>query len=34
MSASLKMLEWKTNEAMAVGKGAIVQEFVATVGAD
>jgi hypothetical protein len=25
-------LEWKTNEKLAVGKGATVQEFVATVG--
>jgi enoyl-[acyl-carrier protein] reductase I len=28
------MLEWKINEALAVGKGATVQEFVATVGND
>lgn len=28
------MLEWKTNEVLAVGKGATVQQFVATVGAD
>jgi len=27
-----KLLEWKTNEALAVGKGATVQQFVATVG--
>jgi enoyl-[acyl-carrier protein] reductase I len=27
-----KKPEWKTNEAWAVGKGATVQEFVATVG--
>jgi enoyl-[acyl-carrier protein] reductase I len=30
----LKKPEWKTNEALAVGKGATVQEFVATVGED
>ncbi len=29
-----KKPEWKTNEALAVGKGATVQEFVATVGDD
>ena len=29
-----KILEWKTNEALAVGKGATVQQFVATVGND
>ena len=29
-----KKLEWKSNEALAVGKGATVQEFVATVGED
>jgi enoyl-[acyl-carrier protein] reductase I len=29
-----KKPEWKTNEALAVGKGATVQEFVATVGED
>ena len=28
------MLEWKTNEVLAVGKGATVQQFVATVGDD
>jgi enoyl-[acyl-carrier protein] reductase I len=28
------ILEWKTNEALAVGKGATVQQFVATVGND
>jgi enoyl-[acyl-carrier protein] reductase I len=28
------MLEWKTNEALAVGKGATLQQFVATVGND
>jgi hypothetical protein len=27
-------LDWKTNEKLAVGKGATVQEFVATVGGD
>ena len=32
MTAS--MLEWKTNEALAVGKGATIQQFVATVGND
>jgi enoyl-[acyl-carrier protein] reductase I len=26
--------DWKTNENIAVGKGAIVQEFLATVGDD
>jgi enoyl-[acyl-carrier protein] reductase I len=30
----LKKPEWKTNEALAVGKGATVQEFVAIVGED
>jgi hypothetical protein len=29
-----KKPEWKTNETLAVGKGATVQEFVATVGED
>ena len=29
-----RMLEWKTNETLAVGKGATVQQFVATVGND
>ena len=33
-SGSSRMLEWKTNEALAVGKGATVQQFVATVGDD
>lgn len=33
-SGSSRMLEWKINEALAVGKGATVQEFVATVGND
>ena len=28
------MLEWRTNEALAVGKGATLQQFVATVGGD
>jgi enoyl-[acyl-carrier protein] reductase I len=28
------MLEWKTNDALAVGKGATLQQFVATVGKD
>src|SRR4029450_4704061 len=28
------MLEWKTNEALAVGKGATVQQYVASVGHD
>src|ERR1700741_589184 len=28
------MLEWKTNEGLAVGKGATLQQFVATVGRD
>ena len=32
MSAS--KLDWKTNEALAVGKGATVQEFTATIGGD
>ena len=27
-----RMLEWKTNEALAVGKGATTQQFVATLG--
>jgi enoyl-[acyl-carrier protein] reductase I len=27
-------LDWRTNEKLAVGKGATVQEFVATVGDD
>src|SRR5215475_12789077 len=30
----LGMLEWKTNEALAVGKGATLQQFVATIGRD
>jgi enoyl-[acyl-carrier protein] reductase I len=30
----LPKTNWKTNETLAVGKGATVQEFVATVGAD
>jgi len=30
----LAMLEWKTNEALAVGKGATLQQFFATVGRD
>jgi len=29
-----RMLEWKTNDALAVGKGATLQQFVATVGKD
>src|SRR6516162_4032926 len=29
-----KKPEWKTNQALAVGKGATVQEFVANVGED
>ena len=33
-SGSSRMLEWEINEALAVGKGATVQEFVATVGND
>jgi len=28
------MLDWKTNDALAVGKGATLQQFVATVGKD
>jgi enoyl-[acyl-carrier protein] reductase I len=28
------MLEWRTNEALAVGKGATLQQFVATIGGD
>ena len=28
------MLEWKTNEGLAVGKGATLQQFVATIGRD
>jgi enoyl-[acyl-carrier protein] reductase I len=27
-------LDWKTNQALAAGKGATVQEFVATIGND
>jgi enoyl-[acyl-carrier protein] reductase I len=27
-------LDWRTNEKLAVGKGATVQEFVATLGDD
>src|SRR6185503_328913 len=29
-----KMLDWKTNSALAAGKGATVQQFVAIVGKD
>src|SRR5690242_134242 len=28
------MVEWKTNETLAVGKGATLQQFVATIGGD
>jgi enoyl-[acyl-carrier protein] reductase I len=29
-----KILEWRTDESLAVGKGATVQQFVATLGDD
>ena len=31
---TLSKVDWKTNEKLAVGKGATVQEFFATVGND
>ena len=31
---SMSKVDWKSNGALAVGKGATVQEFMATVGAD
>ena len=31
---TLSKVDWKTNEKLAVGKGATVQEFFATVGYD